>query len=86
MLDSVSAELLLNSILVSFEKLVEFFESLQESNTKWKNEILIEKINELIDLNHSIFSNISSTKISQDKLSFFEEQNKKIIVQLKSFL
>ena len=86
MLDAVNAELLVNGTIASFEKLVEFFESLKENNLKWGDDIPLDSIDKLLLLNKLIFSNLSSTKIPQDKVTFFEEQNEKTIAELKKFL
>lgn len=56
-IDSVDAELVLNSIVQSFEKVFELISILNEQKPDWKSEITVKFIKECIRLNDDLFEN-----------------------------
>ncbi|MBI2668171.1 two pore domain potassium channel family protein [Candidatus Woesearchaeota archaeon] len=66
-IDSVSLELILNSILSSFEKLNELFDIMNKNNMEWKKIFIIESIDRCIILNDRLFEEINIKKILKEK-------------------
>ena len=65
--DSLNAELILNSIISSFEKLDELVNLMNSRKIEWKREIAVNLMNKCISTNEKIFDRIISSKNLNDK-------------------
>lgn len=67
-IDPINTELILNSVLSSFEKLNETIIVMNQNNLEWKRDITLAFINKCIALNEGLFSNITSSRRLLDKI------------------
>ena len=67
-IDSVNTELILNSVLNSFEKLNELIEMMNQNKLEWKRDITIDLVNRCISLNDKLFGIATSQKNMPDKV------------------
>lgn len=82
-IDPVSAQLLVNSIMQSFERLQELLNLLSENKLEWRRPVTVETILRCIDLNLQLFKILAKKDINIAKLN---SENDKIIAGVKEFL
>jgi len=84
-LGHVNAELILNSVLMSFKKIVNLLDDFDEAGVKWRREITIKFIERCISLDDELFSMLKNLAIlTLDEISNFErdrEEVKKILLK-----
>ena len=86
-LDSLSTELIANSVMKSFEKLDELIITLNQVKMEWKRDVTIELVNRCIGLNENLFEKIKSMGALPEKsISDLTAQKSKIIESIKSGL
>ncbi len=86
-LDPLNAELLLNSILVSFERLNEIITLLNQSRPDWRRELTLNLVNKCIEINESLFEKLRGSKVLPEKtISDLSSQKSKVIDSIKSGL
>ena len=67
-IDATNTELILNSVLSSFEKLNETIIVINQNNLEWKRDITLAFINKCIALDEELFSNIQTSRRLLDKI------------------
>ena len=86
-IDSLNAELILNSVLNSFERTEELLSTLNKPGMEWRRDITLDLINRCIKANEVLFDRGNSIKNIPEKVLFdFNAQKKKIIDSIKSGL
>ena len=86
-IDPINTELILNSVLNSFEKLNELIEMMNQNKLEWKREITIDLINRCISLNDKLFGIATSQKNMPDKiLNNILTSKNDVIGKTKSFI
>ncbi|MBN1377098.1 two pore domain potassium channel family protein [Candidatus Woesearchaeota archaeon] len=84
-IDSVNTELILNSIITSFEKLYDLIFLMAQNKTEWKTDINILILNKCLNMNETLFNQlISSNIIIKEKLNDIISQKNKIVSLIKS--
>lgn len=85
-MDPVDSELLMNSILISFEKLNELLFVMDNSKLEWRKDIILKIIKNSVDIEDKVFIKLSSTKnISSSSLSDLNKRKnemKNILIEL----
>jgi len=61
--DPINTELIINSLVQSFERIMELLNILTQQKLEWKKEITINLIKRVIEVNIKIFENISNSKL-----------------------
>lgn len=82
-IDPVDTELLVNSILQSFERLLELVVALSKSNLQWKRPVTIATIKRCVSLNRQLFSKVI---VSQKKMPGLNEtlaDNERIVKEIE---
>jgi len=83
-LNPVDAELILSSIIASFEKINELLLTLKLHNIDWKREINIKSIEKCIELSETLFKKIISIKgVSDKSIEEIKVLNTKAISSIK---
>ena len=85
-IDPLDTELLINSILQSFERLLELVSSLSKSNLQWKRPVTIATIKRCISLNRQLFSKVI---VSQKKMPGINEtlaDNERIVKEIEKLI
>ncbi len=85
-IDSVSAELMINSIIQTFEKLSEFLSLLDEHKLEWKRHITVRAIRHCIELDEELFRVLAHYDFDKARLKSLSSDSLKIINRLKSAL
>ncbi len=83
-IDSVNTELLLNSVLTSFEKFMELINLLDENKVKWKEEFSHAAVKDCVLINERLFSKISSSRLTKEKVTDLLARKEVIIQNIKS--
>lgn len=84
-IDSVNAELIIMSILNSFEKINELIASFNEKNIDWKRDITISLMDRTIHSSESIFERfVALNKLSAKSISELSERKKKVLSLLRN--
>lgn len=83
-IDPVSAELIYNSIVQSFEKINEFIAVMNLNKIEWKRELTITFINRCIEINEILFEKLNSSKGLMEKtLADLNTRKKEAIIAIK---
>ena len=85
-MDPVDTELLINSILQSFERLLELVSSLSKSNLQWKRPVTIATIKRCVSLNRQLFSKVI---VSPKKMLGINEtiaDNERIVKEIEKLM
>jgi len=85
-MDPVDTELLINSILQSFERLLELITSLSKSNLQWRRPVAIATIKRCVSLNRQLFSKVI---VSQKKMPGINEtitDNERIVKEIERLI
>lgn len=83
-IDKVNSELILNSILSSFEKIHELTASLNDASLEWKRETTLFLIDRCISINEGLFKDLKQTNIVPEQtLRRLEDQKIKIIEDIR---
>ena len=85
-IDPLDSELLINSILQSFERLLELVTSLSKSNLQWKRPVTITTIKRCVSLNRQLFSKVI---LSQKKMPGMNEtltDNDRIVKEIERLI
>ncbi|MFH2028678.1 MAG: potassium channel family protein [Nanoarchaeota archaeon] len=61
-LDSINTELIMNSVLKSFEKIVELFSTLNASNITWRREVVMDIMEKCMRTNETLFDRLRFVK------------------------
>jgi len=86
-IDSVSLELILNSVLSSFEKLNELFVMMNQNKMEWKKIFIMEAIDRCLTLNDKLFNDMNIQKNLKEKvLQDFMNSKDKINNSIKESL
>ena len=86
-LDNVSTELILNSIMHSFDKINELITTMKEHKIEWKRDIVVALIKKCISLDEELFSNVIYFKNITDKtLGDIIIRKNKIIGDIESLI
>lgn len=85
-LDPVSTELIFSSVVHSFEKLNEFFRSLDESGFEWKRDITLEFIQKCIVLDDKLFARLEKTSVLDKTIAELTVRNSKAITDLRGLM
>ena len=85
-IDPVDTELLVNSILQSFERLLELVTALSKSNLQWRRPVTIATIKRCVSLNRQLFSKVI---VSQKKMPGINEtiaDNERIVKEIEKLV
>lgn len=85
-IDPMDSELLLNSILQSFERLLELVAALSKSSLQWKRPVTIATIKRCASLNRQLFSKVI---VSQKKMPGINEtlaDNERIVKEIEKLI
>ncbi len=84
-IDPVNAELILNSIIHSFEKLLEFITAMEDKKLEWKREITVHTIKSCMHLSDLIFKDetLINKVISNIHSKELEERRNKLISKIQ---
>ncbi|MDP3698105.1 MAG: potassium channel family protein [Nanoarchaeota archaeon] len=85
-IDPMSSELLINSVMQSLERLVELLNTLSKSTLAWKRPITIATIKRCLSLNRQLFSQLI---VSQKKLAGINEtiaDNEKMVKEIEKLI
>ncbi len=85
-IDPVNKELLVNSIVQSFEKLLELLVLLSESDLEWNRPVTISTIQRCLNLNSKLFSLIIIPASKKTDLTDVITDNERIIEEIKELL
>ena len=86
-IDPLNTELLLNSILSSFEKLNELITIFNQNKLEWHREITLMLIDKCMRMNENLFARINSSKSIQEKIiGELNLRKKNIMAAIKSAL
>ena len=86
-LDTLSTELLFNSIINSFEKLNELITLLNQNKSDWRRDITINLINRCISITDTLFAKLNSSKnLTEKTITDLNIQKNKITEMIKSSL
>ncbi len=85
-LDPVSTELIFSSVVHSFEKLNEFFKSLDENGFEWKRDITLEFIQKCIVLDDKLFARLEKTSVLDKTIAELTVRNSKAITDLRGLM
>ena len=80
-LDALNTELLFNSILSSFEKINELITILNQNNTDWKRDIILDLLNRCITINDSLFAKMNSSKHISEKTKLDLNSRKNTVIE-----
>lgn len=83
-IDPVSAELIFNSILTSFEKLNELLSIMNQNKIEWKTELTTDLINRCLGITESLFNELDPSAIRKGIINDLNSRKNKVIAMIKS--
>ncbi|MFH0978109.1 MAG: potassium channel family protein [Candidatus Woesearchaeota archaeon] len=86
-LDPLNSEVLFNSVLQSFEKIIELINNANQNKLEWRREINVEMLNKCMLVNESLFARLKSSHNVADKIvNDFVNKKNSLTEQLKKEL
>ncbi len=85
--DHLDLELIINSVIHSFEKVQELTRNLNEHKVEWKREVTLNFINKCMGLNASLFEKVNPAgQLTQKALADLQEKKKKMVEGIRKSL
>jgi hypothetical protein len=83
-LDPISVEILYNSTLSSFDKIIEMIDLLEKSKLEWKKDISIGLLSKCLSTNEDLFKILSNASLSQETVKDLEIRKEDTRQRLRS--
>jgi len=85
-IDPLDTELLINSILQSFERLLELVTSLAKSNLQWRRPVTIATIKRCVSLNRQLFSKVIVSPKKMPGINETIADNERIVKEIEKLI
>ena len=85
-IDQVNTEVLFNSILSSFEKMIELIELLNKEKTDWKKEISAAQINKCLSACDGIFEELDGIDLTREKIEGLRNRKENTKKELREII